>query len=84
MKNATRRRTIQTAAIVADTLLGVAVIVLLPFAWLLRDGLGPDAVESSGFHAITRCLMTFYTGPSIMALTAVAIGLHWMLGKKTK
>ena len=35
-----------------EALLVIAVFALVPFAWLMRDGLGPDAVESSGVHAI--------------------------------
>jgi hypothetical protein len=30
-----------------------------PFAWLLRDGLGPRAVDSHGWAALGRFLMTF-------------------------
>jgi len=35
---------------IASILLAVAI----PFAWILRDGLGPDAKESTGFDAIAR------------------------------
>jgi len=61
---------------VTNTLLGFAVIVLVPFAWIMRDGLGPSAVESSGFTAFERWFMTFWTGPIVITLAAAAIGLH--------
>lgn len=33
------------------TCLGIGTV----FAWILRDGLGPDMVESSGWSAVLRC-----------------------------
>jgi hypothetical protein len=47
-----------------------------PFAWILRDGLGPRAVESSGWPAVGRFLLSFYWGP-------VALGLLWLAGLGT-
>ena len=32
----------------------ILLVVAIPFAWILRDGLGPDAKESTGFDAIVR------------------------------
>jgi len=46
-------------------------IVLIPFAWIFRDGLGPDSITSSGFNAIFKCFMTFYSGPILMGLLAL-------------
>ncbi len=40
-----------------DVTLVFAVIALAPFVWLMRDGLGPDAAESSGTQALFRCFM---------------------------
>ncbi len=34
--------------ILVDVILGFLVICVLPFAWILRDGLGPDSVGSIG------------------------------------
>lgn len=44
-----------------------------PFCWLLRDGLGPDAVSSHGVDAIGRFLLTFYWGPVLVGLTMVRL-----------
>jgi hypothetical protein len=43
-------------------------IILTPLVWILRDGLGPDAAESSGLLAIERAFMTFYWGPILILL----------------
>jgi len=44
--------------------------MLAPFAWILRDGLGPDSVETHGLEAVVRALTTFYWGPIFLALGA--------------
>jgi len=41
------------------------------FAWILRDGLGPNAVESDGWEALRKAFRTYYWGP-IFILLAVA------------
>ena len=41
-----------------------------PFAWILRDGLGPDSIESEGWNALTRSFWTFYWGPVLILLAA--------------
>ena len=64
------RRALQA---LVDAMLVFAVIALAPFAWLMRDGLGPDAVESSGTQALSRCFMTFYSGPILIGLIALAL-----------
>ena len=33
---------------------GILLAVVIPFAWICRDGLGPDMYESTGFEAIAR------------------------------
>ncbi|MFT5731890.1 MAG: hypothetical protein ACJA2W_001207 [Planctomycetota bacterium] len=43
-----------------------------PFAWIMRDGLGPDSVESEGWNALTRCFWTFYWGPVFILLAATS------------
>ena len=40
-----------------------AFIFQFPFAWILRDGLGPDSLETFGFVAASKAFMTFYSGP---------------------
>jgi TRAP-type C4-dicarboxylate transport system permease small subunit len=61
---------------VVDVLLAFAVVVLLPFAWIMRDGMGPDSITSSGTQAISRCFMTFYAGPVVIVLIALALICH--------
>src|SRR5260221_1365241 len=41
-----------------------------PLCWILRDGLGPNSVESAGSDALVRFLMTFWWAP-ILAILAV-------------
>jgi len=41
------------------------------FAWILRDGLGPEAVTTTGAAALVRVSMTFYWGPVCVALLVV-------------
>lgn len=72
-KDERMRKAIQ---VIVDALLVFAVIALVPFAWLMRDGLGPDSVTSSGGQAISRCFMTFYSGPILIGLIALAVIFH--------
>ena len=46
-----------------------------PMAWILRDGLGPDSVESHGWEAARRFFWTFYWGP-VFALLLAATSLE--------
>lgn len=46
--------------------------MVFPFAWTLRDGLGPNAVTSHGFFAVKRALMAFL----VWVLPVSAIWLH--------
>ncbi|MDB4799597.1 hypothetical protein OAG58_01475, partial [Akkermansiaceae bacterium] len=43
-----------------DMTLGFLIICVLPFTWILRDGIGPDSVSTSGLEAVKKCLMAFY------------------------
>jgi len=56
-----------------DSLLFFAIFTVLPFAWILRDGLGPDSVSSAGLAAISRTFMTFYVGPAILLLVSADV-----------
>ena len=67
--------------VLVDAMLFFAVIGLVPFAWIMRDGMGPDSVTSSGTQAISRCFMTFYSGPILIGLIALAVVCH-CTGKK--
>ena len=52
--------------ICVDVTLGFLVICVLPFAWILKNGLGPDMVPATGLTALWRFFMTFYVGPAIL------------------
>ena len=54
-------------------------ILIIPFAWIMRDGLGPGSTTSSGFNAISKCFMTFYSGPILIGLLALSF---WVKKKK--
>lgn len=59
-----------------DIFLGFAVICVLPFAWLLRDGLGPGSVPTTGWAAAAKAFMSFYTGPAILLLAVFKLALR--------
>lgn len=52
----------------------VVVLMLTPLAWILRDGLGPSAVDSTGLNAAQRMFWCFYWGPVTLIIT-FAVGL---------
>jgi len=41
---------------------------MAPFAWILRDGLGSDSVESHGWEALWRAFNFMGWGPVLLAL----------------
>ncbi|MFT7484664.1 MAG: hypothetical protein ACI9F9_000508 [Candidatus Paceibacteria bacterium] len=41
------------------------------FVWILRDGLGPEAVTTTGAAALVRMFETFYWGPVGVVLLVV-------------
>lgn len=53
------------------------VVAIGPFCWIMRDGLGPDSVESHGAHAVVRFLGTFYWGPVLLVLLALVTPSFW-------
>ena len=61
---------------------GVALLILVvivgPFVWILRDGLGPDATNSTWLQAISRMFWTFYWGPAIVAATLAFLGASFL------
>lgn len=61
---------------VVDVLLLLAVIAGLPFAWVLRDGLGPDSVTTTGLAAFSRTLAVYFVGPVILLLAALNLVLR--------
>lgn len=67
-----------------QSILNVAIALWLvaagPFCWILRDGLGPAAVDSNGMEAVSRFLLTFYWGP--IAAGLITLRLAVSLGAK--
>ena len=56
----------------------VLVVFMGPFAWLLRDGLGPDSITSAGWDALNRMFWCFYWGPAtIVALLIFVAARVW-------
>ncbi|MFC2135070.1 hypothetical protein ACFLTH_10670 [Bacteroidota bacterium] len=45
--------------------------ILTPLVWTVRDGLGPNAVDSSGLLAIEKTFLAFYWGPILILLIVV-------------
>ena len=43
-------------------------IIVSPFIWIMRDGLGPNAYDSNGLEALYRFFMTFYFGPLFLII----------------
>lgn len=62
------------------SLIVIDILIVVPFAWILRDGLGPDAYESSGWPAGWRWFMTFYCGPILLVLIGLLAGLRILKG----
>jgi hypothetical protein len=59
-----------------EVLIGFAVICVLPFAWILRDGLGPSAVSTTGLAAASKTFMSFYIGPVILFLVSLDLAVR--------
>jgi hypothetical protein len=62
----------------------ISVICFLPFAWVIRDGLGSSSVESTGYEAILRCFKTFYIGPILIVLGVLKLSLKLFLSSKIR
>jgi len=60
-------RSIRLFLILIDVLIANCVLIS-PLAWILRDGLGPSAVESHGWPAVWRMFLCFYWGPILLGL----------------
>jgi len=68
------------AKAVVDGLLFCA-LFCLPFAWILRDGLGPDSVTSSGLEALKRFATCLYIVPGTLTLACLSLALRWDGGR---
>lgn len=63
-------------------LMGCATLFLVfcagPVVWILKDGMGPDATDSSGLESLERMFWTFYWGPATVAAMGMLLGtLYW-------
>ena len=56
----------------------ISVLCFLPIAWIIRDGLGPSSVESTGYEAVLRCFKTFYVGPILIFLGVAKTSLNFI------
>lgn len=52
---------------------GILLAMEIPFAWILSDGLGPDAHETSGLEAVIR--MLFFPGIIVLAIAFIALSV---------
>lgn len=69
--------TVRNGVLVAlEILIGFAVTCVLPFAWILRDGLGPSAVSTTGLAAASKTFLSFYIGPVILVLIALDLAIR--------
>jgi hypothetical protein len=57
-------------------------LLLVPLGWMLRDGLGPKAIETRGIEAVSRFLSEVW--PEALFLTCVSAGgvLLYRLGDR--
>ena len=53
---------------------GILLAMEIPFAWILRDGLGPDAHETSGLEAVIRMLF-FPPDISVLAIAFIVLSV---------
>jgi hypothetical protein len=58
---------------ILDGLLVFWALAVGPLCWLLRDGLGPDTVDSHGLHAVFRFCLTFHWGPVLASLATLRL-----------
>jgi hypothetical protein len=61
-----------------EVLLAVLVnwVAAAPLVWILRDGLGPDMIETTGMKAAFKFLVEW--GVPALIITAPLVGLSWI------
>ncbi len=64
--------------VLAGSLLVFLVFCMGPFAWLLRDGLGPDSTASAGWDAVTRTFWCLYWGPATVFISLIVAVLFFV------
>ena len=57
---------------------GIVLIMASPFAWILRDGLGPNAHATTGFKAVVRTLSFCNIWMLAVALIVISIAIRFM------
>ena len=68
-----------TIRILVAVALFLWIVAVAPLVWILRDGMGSDAAETSGVDAGGRFLLTFWWGPILAALVvANSIASRWV------
>ena len=77
------RGTVAVIGAVSCAFLGVSVAGTALWGWLLRDGLGPDAVESRGWSALARFLGGG-TGLALGAQLCVAGLIAWVCVRRMR
>ena len=64
---------LSAVSVLAGMVFFFLVLFIGPFAWILRDGLGPDSTDSMGLQAITRMFWCFYWGPATLVMASICI-----------
>ena len=59
-------------------IVGIILIMASPFAWILRDGLGPNAHTTTGFKAVVRSLSFCNIWMLVVALVVISIAIHFL------
>lgn len=67
-----------TVSLLAGAALFILVVFVGPFVWILRDGLGPDATNSTWMDAVSRMFWTFYWGPVTVAVALAFLGSFFL------
>ena len=57
---------------------GILLAVVIPFAWICRDGLGPDMYESTGFEAIARTFSSAEVWILAFAFIALSVAVRFL------
>ena len=79
-KRAPRRASSETVCVIVNilkTLMLVWVSMSLPFALIMRDGMGPGSVTSCGMEAIMRMLMFPLVWPALIAYVVLFVVSLW-------
>ena len=72
----TTRPTHWTVLVMGGAFLWLQILWLLAgglYAWILRDGLGPEATTSTGIAALSRMFWVFNWGPTCVALLIIDV-----------